>query len=254
MKSQPGRRKHFDRTVRRRREIEAHARHVGAADTDDLSRWLIAWVWHNWQSKDQINALMECARRMGHKRMSPAEALEIIEEASITRKCWSADSLARFLGLKYRDRQTLGITTIGSIDVGKRARRVLRQRNDRLYQECRRRARGARPRSESLSVTKPWDTMNISRRTWERRRNKGRDASSSAAVFLSSGEESASVERKREFEGAAGAAQASSPPDGATMAVDDRASVYGELPGELRLFALGLGGAKIFGPEIGVAA
>jgi hypothetical protein len=38
------------------------------------------------------------------------------------------------------------------------------------------------------------------------------------------------------------------------MAVDDRASVYGELPVELRLFALGLGGAKIFGPEIGVAA
>jgi hypothetical protein len=62
------------------------------------------------------------------------------------------------------------------------------------------------------------------------------------------------VERKREFEGAAGAAQASSPPDGATMAVDDRASVYGELPVELRLFALGLGDAGIFGAEIGVAA
>jgi hypothetical protein len=29
------------------------------------------------------------------------------------------------------------------------------------------------------------------------------------------------------------------------MAVDDRASVYGELPVELRLFALGLGDAKI---------
>jgi hypothetical protein len=85
MKSQLGRRKHFDRTVRRRREIEAHARHVGAADTDDLSRWLIAWVWHNWQSKDQINALIECARRMGRKGMPPAEASEIIEEASITR-------------------------------------------------------------------------------------------------------------------------------------------------------------------------
>jgi hypothetical protein len=83
MKSQLGRRKHFDRAVRRRREIEAHARHVGAADTDDLSRWLIAWVWHNSQSKDQINAVRECARRMGRKGMSPAEALEIIEEASI---------------------------------------------------------------------------------------------------------------------------------------------------------------------------
>jgi hypothetical protein len=67
-------RKSFDRAVKRRREIEAHARYVGAADTDDLSRWLIAWVWHNWQSKDQTTAVIECARRIGRKGMSPAEA------------------------------------------------------------------------------------------------------------------------------------------------------------------------------------
>jgi hypothetical protein len=43
----PRGRKYFDRTTLRRREIERHAIDVGAADTDDLSRWLIAWVWHN---------------------------------------------------------------------------------------------------------------------------------------------------------------------------------------------------------------
>src|SRR5262249_27165316 len=55
----------------------------------------------------------------------------------------------------------------------------------RLYQERKRRARGARPRSQSFSRTKPWETTNMSRRTWERHRKKARDANSSAAIFLS---------------------------------------------------------------------
>ena len=47
-----------------RREIERHGRHQGGADSDDLPRWLIAWVWFNPQANDQIGAVMECARRM----------------------------------------------------------------------------------------------------------------------------------------------------------------------------------------------
>jgi hypothetical protein len=88
----------FNRAAKRRHEIEAHARHVGAADTDDLSRWLIAWIWHNSQSTDQVWAVVECAVRMGGK-LSCAEAAEIIEEASITRRHMSADRLARWLGV-----------------------------------------------------------------------------------------------------------------------------------------------------------
>jgi hypothetical protein len=91
--------KRFDRRVLRRRELERHARYVGAAETDDLSRWLIAWVWHLDKPKDPIGAVMECARRIGRKGMGPSEAAEIIEEASITRRHWSADNLARFLGV-----------------------------------------------------------------------------------------------------------------------------------------------------------
>jgi hypothetical protein len=114
---------------------------------------------------------------MGRPNMSDADAAAITEEASITRKHLSADNLAKFLGVTYAQRQALRITTIGSIDVKKRARKELRKREDRLAAERKRRERGIRPQSESLSATQPWKELGISRRTWERRRNKARDAS-----------------------------------------------------------------------------
>jgi hypothetical protein len=189
----------FDFLAKRRREIRLHARHVGAAETDDFNRWLIAWVWHNPNAKDQIWSLMECAKSMGGK-ITEAEASAITEEASITRRHMTADNLARFLGVTYKQRQQIGLTTIGSVDVGKRTRKELRKRRNRIAQERRRRALGVRPHSESLSATKPWEAMNISRRTWERRMNRGRvasDANLSAPIFLKSEDRFASAERKQ---------------------------------------------------------
>jgi hypothetical protein len=195
---------------------------------------------------------------MGRK-ITEAEASAILAEASITRRHMTADNLGRFLGLPYKTREELRITTIGAKNVPKQARKVLRKRKDRLYQERKRRARGARPHSESLSRTRPYVAMKISRRTWERHRNKGceaDDAKTSAAIFLSTSDEIASPAqlRRRGLPRAVCDGQASIPPGGATMAVDDPASVYSKLPLELRLFALGLGDARIFGPQIGVAA
>src|SRR5262245_18497701 len=170
----------FDFLAKRRREIVLHARRVGAAETEDFSRWLIAWVWHNPAAKDQIWSVMECAKNMGGK-VTEAEASAITEEASITRKHLTADSLASFLGVTYADRQTLRLTTIGSVNVKKGARKELRRHRDRMAGERKRRASGMRPRAEyeanSLSATKPWEALNRSRRTWERHRNKARDAS-----------------------------------------------------------------------------
>jgi hypothetical protein len=100
MTTQRRRHHNFSFAAKRRREIVLHARHVGAAQTDDFDRWLIAWVWHNCKAKDQIWSLMECAKTMGGK-ITEAQASEITEEASITRKHLTADSLARFLGVTY---------------------------------------------------------------------------------------------------------------------------------------------------------
>ena len=168
----------FDLAVKRRREIEAHARHLGAADTDDLDRWLIAWIWHNKNCKDQSGAVMEAARRMGRKGMRESEATRIIDEAKRSRKCRTADNLARFLCLPFELRQGLGITTIGSIDVNKRERKERRKLNkrvrDRQAMARKRRRAGARPRVQyeaaSLSRQKPWEAAGISRRQWYRTR------------------------------------------------------------------------------------
>jgi hypothetical protein len=168
-------RKTFDRAARRRREIEWHAKDVGAAATDDLHRWLIAWVWHNRRAKDQAGAVMECARRIGRKGLTATEAAAVIKEAARTRRHMSADNLARL------QRQRLGLTTIGSIDVGKRARKELRKHRDRTAKARKRRERGAKPQSQSLSCTKPWEDLNMSRRQWYRKRN---GTTSSTAVFL----------------------------------------------------------------------
>jgi hypothetical protein len=216
-----------------------HARYVGAANTEDFSRWLIAWVWHNPKAKDPIWSVMEAAKSMGGK-ITEAEASAVTEEASITRKHLTADNLARFLGVTYADRQALGPNpTIGSIDVGKRARKVLRQRKDRMYRERKRRAAGMRPQSESLSVTKPWRAVNMSRRTWYRR-NKARSGTTlSATIFLSSEDRPVPTGlSERVFDTKQEKKNRSHPSSqtATTMAAD----VYSALPLALRLLALGL--------------
>jgi hypothetical protein len=252
-------RRPFDFAPTRRREIERYAKHIDAAHTDDFPRFLIAWAWHNPKSTGPLWALTNCAERMGRK-ITEAEASTILAEASITRRHMTADNLGRFLGLPYKTREELRITTIGAKNVPKRARKALRKRKDRLYQERKRRARGARPHSESLSRTRPWVAMKISRRTWERHRNKAceaNDAKTSAAIFLSTSDEITSVMQLRRKGLPRGVcdAQESMPAAGAAMAVDDSASVYHSLPFELRLLALGLLSARNFGLEkIGRAA
>jgi len=158
----------------RRGEIERHALHVGAADTEDFWRWLVAWCWHNEQNtRDRTGALQLAAERMGGS-ISEAEAEAILERADGMRQQRTADRLARFLGVTYAQRQQLGLTTIGSIDVRRRGRTLLRKRRRRLYWENRRRSRGARPRADyetnSLTRAKPWEAEGVSRRTWYRRR------------------------------------------------------------------------------------
>jgi hypothetical protein len=233
----------FSFPAKRRREIVLHARYVGAADTEDLSRWLIAWVWHNPRAKDQVWSVMEAAKNMGGK-ITEAQASAVTEEASITRKRLTADNLARFLGVTYAERQALRLTTIGSVNVGKRARKVLRKRQDRLAKERKRRAAGMRPQSESLSATKPWRGLGMSRAAWYRRnkqRNETGETTLSAAIFLSSEDRTVSTGlSERVFDPKQEKKNRSHPSSqtATTMAADR----YEALPLELRLLALSLPG------------
>jgi hypothetical protein len=233
------RQQNFSLEAKRRREIVLHARHVGAAETEDFSRWLIAWLWHNPRAKDQIWSVMECARNMGGK-ITEREASAVIKEASTTRKHLSADDLARFLAVTFEQRQALGLTTIGSIDVGKRARKVLRKRADRLYQERRRRAQGARPQSESLSVTQPWRKLGMSRAAWYRR-NKARSGSettSSAPILTTTADKPVSLAAEEgPSEGCFAPKEERGLPSSQT-ATTLVADLYATLPLELRMAAL----------------
>jgi hypothetical protein len=113
---------------------------------------------------------------MDRQDMSPAAAREIIDEANSIPPCRKADPLAAWLGLTYADRQNLHIRTIGSVNVKKRARTVLRKRSKRLAEERRRRTRGVRSRVQyegnSIAATRPWEKLNIGRRTWYRRQKQ----------------------------------------------------------------------------------
>jgi len=247
-------RKNFDFPAKRRREIVLHARHVGAAATEDFSRWLIAWMWHNQKAKDQIWSVMECAKNMGGK-ITEADASAVIEEASITRKHRSADNLARFLGVRYAERQALGLTTIGSVNVGKRARKEMRKRRDRLAKEAKRRAAGMRPQSESLSATKPWRELGMSRAAWYRRnkarRRKG-ETTLSAAIFLSSEDRPVSRARGAALSERGFASKKVRGLPSSQTATTIAADRYATLPLELRLLALGF---PNFAPrKIGAAA
>ena len=177
----------FNLPAIRRREIERHARDVGAADTEDYWRWLVAWVWHNPTSKDQVGALENISEKMGRK-LGPSEIDEILDQAKDTRRRCSADALAKFLGVTYERRQRLRITTIGAIDVSERGRKELRRRRNRRAHEQRRRANGVRPRAEyratSRTAIKPWEAAGMSRRTWYLKTSAAMAAAMAAAAAV----------------------------------------------------------------------
>jgi hypothetical protein len=246
--SAPRRRRHsnFDFAAKRRREIVLHARHVGAAETEDFSRWLIAWHWHNSKARDPIWSLMEAAKKMGGK-ITEEQASEITEEASITRKHLSADNLARFLGVTFEQRQRLGLTTIGSVNVGRRARKELRKVQNRRAHEKRRRTQGIQSRAEyeANSVAAKARKEGVSRMTIYRRRKAAERARNtpnvtgvSAPIFLSSEDgpvTPAGVEGTSERGFASKKARGFPSSQTATTLAAD---IHGSLPLELRLLAL----------------
>jgi hypothetical protein len=118
---------------------------------DHILRW--AWDWAYWLfDKKDVNPVCFARRIAQNPRR------------------YKADTLARLLNLTMADRTSLGITTIGAIDCNQQQRAELRRERKRAYAEARRRAAGAKPRAqyeaESLSRTKPWEQMGMSRSTW----------------------------------------------------------------------------------------
>jgi hypothetical protein len=117
--------------------------------------------------------------------MTPIEIRSLTAEAIAKRHKWKADRLAGRLNLYEAERSRLGITTIGAVDADRAKRLARRRQRARERDQQRRRDQGAKTRAEyeaqSLSRTKPWEALGISRRTYERRRRKLAVASPCAA-------------------------------------------------------------------------
>src|SRR5262249_60684811 len=116
------RNRNFDLNPMRRREIIRHAIHVGAMDTEDRDRWVVAHALYNPGAKDQVWGVIRAAQKMGGE-ITEAEAIAIVDEANAIPRAWGADRLAKHLGLTYQQRTVLGITTIGACDFSRRQRR-----------------------------------------------------------------------------------------------------------------------------------
>jgi hypothetical protein len=230
----------------RRREIERLARHVGAADTEDLDQYLIIWARHNRQSNDPIWAIRNAALRMGRPNLTDAEASAINQEAAAFYKAMTADDVARELGVTWALRQTLSLKTIGAVNMLKEARKEIRRVRDKVAKEKKRRAAGVQPRAKyeaySLSATQPWRELGMSRRTWYRRNKQrtGGGTTSSATLLLIADEGLASA-RPDSSVFLSSSTCSVVLADGEPGAAD----VHASLPLELRLYVLGLSSTAV---------
>jgi hypothetical protein len=176
----------------RRREIERLARHVGAGDTEDLERYLLVWARHNRQSNDPVWAIRNAARHyMGGPDLTAEEA-EAISQAATFYKAMTADAVAEELRVTWDQRRTLKLKTIGALGQTKEDRKEIRRVLKKVAQEKKRRAAGVQPRAKyeaySLSATKPWRGLGMSRRTWYRQNKPqtGNGTSAWATYLLTS--------------------------------------------------------------------
>jgi hypothetical protein len=150
-------------------------RHGGLPDTDDSVIYLAAVAHFEGSTDHRAFVLDAWCRRNRAPPALLARVDAIVAEAPPEKL--TAARLGAVLRLKDRERTACKISTIAPVDMTKQQRAARRKASDRERKRAARAAAGAKPRAESLSRTKPWTALGISRRTWERRR---RDANSSA--------------------------------------------------------------------------
>jgi hypothetical protein len=122
--------------------------------------------------------------------MASGEVEAIIAGAIAKPRRWRADTLAKRLNLTEADRRRLRITTIGAVDFNQAARharqKARKKARDRQRAAAKRTSAGKTPRADWLAAAfttiKPWAAAGISRRTWERRRKRSRDATQSPSI------------------------------------------------------------------------
>ena len=178
-------RRPFSRNRLRRRDIEKiiDDRHGIVPETDDADIYLIAAATcfgritreSGKRPTHEVFAIW-CEKWAPH--FGDAEQADILDHALDNHSLRADDDWGRLLRLSDAERTRLGITTIGSYDVDRKARvkrsAARKREQKRLRTAEKRRANGAIPRdvyeAQSLARTKPWESMGISQRTYMRRK------------------------------------------------------------------------------------
>jgi hypothetical protein len=92
----------------------------------------------------------------------------------------AGDTAAKMLEVNRAERDLLQLRGIGAVDFLRPQRKAeakeRRRERDRVRKEAERRASGARPRSQSAAVIRPWEHFNESRASFYRRPKDERDA------------------------------------------------------------------------------
>jgi hypothetical protein len=104
--------------------------------------------------------------------MSPRDHERLISEVEECPLKWTADKLAWKLRLTQAEREGLGITTIGAIDLPKAERVKRRAIAKRERMRAIRKTKGAMSRAEyrqAVRSAKPWEAQGLSRATWYRK-------------------------------------------------------------------------------------
>ena len=105
--------------------------------------------------------------------INEAAAARLLEQIETFPQKWRADTLGRKLNLTGAEWRTLRLRTIAPADMTRQERVAYSQALARQRRQAKRRAKGKKPRAEwlakSVSQTKPWLPLKMSRRTWYRR-------------------------------------------------------------------------------------
>lgn len=139
---------------------------------DDAGRDDLFIMLHHLQWRGVNGFGLVCWIRTTCPWMPEEEAENLIRRVHNHPRKWSASTLGERIGLTDASRTRLRITSISPCDVSRAERLERSRRRKAACRKAARRAAGVQPRAqyeaESLSRSRPWEALNVSRRTWER--------------------------------------------------------------------------------------
>jgi len=190
MKEQPNRKRDprfqwkFSLEIMRLREIELVIRHrhergipdpEGTHDTETCMAYI-----HAVASTPRSQSVVDWCK-MWAPWISDDAILEIVWTYRRRKYMLGAESVAKMLHVTMKERDAIGLKTIGACDVSEEDRKAIskkiKQERDRIRRQEARQAKGTIPRGSyeaaSAESLKPWIAAGVSRATWYRQRETG---------------------------------------------------------------------------------